>query len=107
DGIFLELIFNKSTDWDAELDLRDSTEFDSTWSASYEEIISSCPSEDQLIKKIRETTFKRVYQLTKNSDLAGYASDDLGLIAQAFQNNVENDFVNMLWRAYTQGKFPN
>lgn len=46
DGTFLELIFNKNTDWDIKLDLRDSIEFDSSWSASYEKIISSCPPED-------------------------------------------------------------
>jgi hypothetical protein len=107
DGTFFEHLFNKNTDWDAELDLRDSIEFGSAWSTSYNTIISSCPPEDQTIKEIRKITFKRVYQITKNPDLAGYVSDDLGLIAKAFENNVEIDFVNRLWKMYTQGSFPN
>ncbi|WP_338807000.1 hypothetical protein V8U11_08025 [Pseudomonas chlororaphis] len=106
DGVFLELIFKKSTDWDAKLDSRDSVEFDSAWSASYEKVTSSCPPENGPIKEVREAAFKKVYQITKNSDLAGYVSDDMGLIAQAFENKVDIDFINSLWKVYTQGEFP-
>ena len=106
DGVFLELIFKKNTDWDAELDSRDSIEFDSAWSTSYEKTTSWCPPEDASIKEIREAAFKKVYQITKNSDLAGYVSDDLGLIAQAFKNGVDIDFIDNLWKTYTQGRFP-
>lgn len=63
DGVFLELVFRKNTDWDAELDSRDSIEFDTAWSTSYEKIISSCPPEDVSIKEIREAAFKKVYQI--------------------------------------------
>ncbi|APC17383.1 hypothetical protein BLL42_17160 [Pseudomonas frederiksbergensis] len=107
DGVFLELVFKENPDWDAELGSRDSVEFFSAWNASYETITSSCPPEDGSIKEIRESAFKKVYQITKNPDLAGCVSDDLGLIAQAFKNKVDIDFINDLWKAYTQGSFPN
>lgn len=106
DGVFLELAFKKNTGWDTELDSRDSIEFDSAWITSYEKITSSCPPEDVYIKEVREAAFKKIYQITKNSDLAGYVSDDLGLIAQAFKNGVKIDFIENLWKAYTQGRFP-
>src|SRR5471032_1927642 len=106
DCVFLKIVFKKNTDWDTQLDSRDSFEFDSAWSVSYEKVTSSCPPEDSTLKEIRETTFKNVYLMSKNSDLAGYVSDDMGLIAQAFENKIDIDFINKLWKIYTQGEFP-
>lgn len=106
DGVFLELIFNKNIDWGSELDSRDLDKFDSAWSTSYEKIISLCSPEDGVIKEIRETAFREVYKTTKNSDLAGYVSDDFGLIAQALKNKIDIEFVSNLWKAYEQGFFP-
>jgi hypothetical protein len=30
----------------------------------------------------------------------------MGLIAQAFENKIDIDFINKLWKTYTQGEFP-
>jgi len=30
----------------------------------------------------------------------------MGLIAQAFENKIDIDFINKLWKIYTQGEFP-
>lgn len=106
DSIFLETIFQKDTDWDAALCARESVEFDGAWCASYEKMTSSCPPESALVKEIREIAFKKVYQVTENADLAGYVSDDMGLIAQACQNKVEIDFIDNLWKTYMRGEFP-
>lgn len=94
ESIFFESIFQKDTDWDAAL------------CASYEKVTSSCPPEGALVKEIREIAFKKVYQVTENSDLAGYVSDDMGLIAQACHNKVEIDFIDNLWKTYMRGEFP-
>ncbi|NBF06810.1 hypothetical protein GV819_31540 [Pseudomonas sp. Fl5BN2] len=106
DGVFLELIFQENTDWDARLDSRDGIEFASAWSASYEQVLSSCPPEDESIRQVREAAFKKVYQITGNPDLAGYVSDDFGLIVQAFKHQVDSGFIHRLWQAYAQGTFP-
>ena len=104
--IFFETIFQKDTDWDAALCARDSFEFDGAWCASYEKVSSSCPPECALVKEIREIAFKKVYQVTENADLAGYVSDDMGLIAQACDSKVEIDFIDNLWKTYVRGAFP-
>lgn len=106
DGVFLEQVFQNNTDWDARLDSRDCIEFASAWSDSYEEVLASCPPEDESIRQVREAAFKRVYQITDNPDLAGYVSDDFGLIAQAFKHQVDSGFIHRLWQAYAQGAFP-
>ncbi|UED74922.1 hypothetical protein [Brevibacillus sp. DP1.3A] len=108
-GSFLENVFNKDVDWDAKLDARDSVEFDTAWSSSYKKVDEIDPSENTVIKEIREFVFKQTFRITQNSELAGYASDDFGLISKAFENKVDVDieFINSLWECYLQGKFPN
>ena len=105
-GLFLETIFSCDTDWDAQLDARHLPEFDAAWCASYEKVTASCSPEGTLVKQIRELTFKKAYRATQNADLAGYVSDDMGLIAQACDNQIESDFIDNLWKTYLCGTFP-
>lgn len=104
--ILFEHIFRKNTDWDEKLDARDSSDFDHAWSVSHEKVTSSCPPEDGPVKDVREAAYKKVYQITKHADLAAYVSDDMGLIALAFKNRLDVEFINNLWKSYTQGEFP-
>lgn len=104
---FLENVFNKDVDWDAELDARDAHEFDTAWSSSYKKVDEIAPSENTVIREIRELVFKQTFRITQNSELAGYASDDFGLISKAFENKINIEFINSLWICYLQGKFPN
>ncbi|SCW53159.1 hypothetical protein SAMN04487970_101342 [Paenibacillus tianmuensis] len=106
DGTFLGRVFNKDVDWDAELDARDEAEFDQTWSSSYNKLEAIDPSEGTVIHEIRETVFKQTFQITQSPDLAGYVSDDFGLIAKAFENKIDIEFVNHLWDSYRKGSFP-
>ena len=106
-GRFFENIFNKDVDWDAELDARDAVEFDMAWNSSYEKMNEMDPSENKVIRDIREFAFKQTFRITQNSELAGYTSDDFGLISKAFENKVDIEFINGLWDSYLQGKFPN
>ncbi|MCM3143935.1 hypothetical protein [Brevibacillus sp. MER 51] len=104
---FLENVFHQDVDWDAELDSRDAVEFDTAWSSSYKKVDEIAPSENTVIREIREFVFKQTFRITQNSELAGYASDDFGLISKAFENKINIEFINNLWDSYLQGNFPN
>lgn len=106
DHRFLERIFHKKVDWDMELDARDADDFAETWSASYNKVNAIGVSEDKVITEIRESVFKQVFRLTQNPDLAGYVSDDFGLVAMAFENKMDDAHINNLWKSYTKGTFP-
>lgn len=103
---FFENVFHADGNWDAELDARDSSAFDAAWNSSYERLHQIDPTESTTIRDIREYAFKQTFRLTQNSELASYVSDDLGLIAKAFDSKLANAFVNRLWNSYLQGKFP-
>ena len=106
DGALLENVFAEHGDWDAALDSRDASDFDTAWCLSYEKISAACPPESGTVKAIRESAFKQIYAITKSADLAGYVSDDMGLIAWAADNQLDIEFVDELWKTYTQGRFP-
>lgn len=105
-GALLENVFAQHVDWDAALDARDAADFDTAWCSSYGKISAACPPEGSTVKAIRESAFKKVYAITKSADLAGYVSDDMGLIAWAGDNQLEIEFVDDLWKTYMQGRFP-
>ncbi|MBH0332765.1 hypothetical protein ABH14_23990 [Brevibacillus brevis] len=104
---FLENVFNKDVDWDAKLDARDAIGFDVAWISSYKKVDQIAPSENTVIREIREFVFKGTFRITQNSEVAGYASDDFGLISKAFENKINIEFINKLWDSYLQGEFPN
>ncbi|UIO42521.1 hypothetical protein LOY85_27660 [Brevibacillus brevis] len=103
---FLENVFHKDVDWDAKLDARDAVEFDVAWISSYKKVDQVAPSENTVIREIREFVFKQTFQITQNSEVAGYASDDFGLISKAFENKINIEFIHKLWDSYLQGQFP-
>ncbi|WP_275629644.1 hypothetical protein [Pseudomonas sp. 273] len=103
---FLHEIFSQNTNWESMLDARDSSEFDTLWSAAYKIIQEDGRPETLKAKEAREISFKRIFQLTGNSELAGYASDDLGLVIDALEKKLDIDFINKLWGIYTSGGFP-
>lgn len=105
DGFF-EKVFFVEGDWDSELDARESSAFDAAWNASYETLHKKDPTESATIRNIREYAFKQTFRLTQNSELASYVSDDLGLIAKAFDSKLANAFVSRLWSSYFKGQFP-
>ncbi|MGZ9586690.1 hypothetical protein [Paenibacillus marinisediminis] len=103
---FFENVFNIEVDWDAELDDRDAAPFDTAWNSSYEKVNAMAPSENNVISDIREFAFKQTFRITQISELAGYVSDDFGLISKAFENKIDIEFINSLWDSYLQGTFP-
>lgn len=106
DGHFLESIFVLEINWDERLDARDTPSFDEAWSDSYKRLNDNSSQESEKVGEIRELAFKETYKITENPDLAGYVSDDLGLIAKALECHVEDPFITQLWEAYAQGIFP-
>ncbi|MCY9514782.1 hypothetical protein [Paenibacillus apiarius] len=103
---FFENVFLKEVDWDAELDARDTAEFDTAWNSSFESLHDIDPSESKLIRDIREFAFKQTFRITQNPELAGYTSDDFGLVSKAFESKINNEFIQNLWDSYLQGEFP-
>jgi len=103
---FLEKVFARHVDWDAALDARDAPDFDTAWTLSYAKISAACPPESSTVREIRESAFKKVYAISNSADLAAYVSDDMGLIAWAADNQLDIEFVDDLWKTYTQGTFP-
>ncbi|QDQ87369.1 hypothetical protein FMZ60_07075 [Alcaligenaceae bacterium SJ-26] len=104
---FLARIFDSSMDWDQALDGRDACKFDQAWCASHEAVQAASRNGDSSeICRLRESVFKQVLSLTGNPDVAAYASDDFGLMAQAAEAGVQSPFINGLWNAYLDGRFP-
>jgi hypothetical protein len=59
-----------------------------------------------LIGEIRETAFLCTFNLTQHDDASGDISDDFELIATALVLGVQDPWLNGLWLAYRQGRFP-
>lgn len=95
-------------DIEAVLDERDEAPFADHWMQAFEQCASdSAVAEEEVLRQIRETAFKRTLTLTGEPELAGYVSDDFGLIASyLLQEGEQNSFVNQLLNSYTQGNMP-
>lgn len=101
---------------DEYLDQRDEANFDAKWVNAYNSIeqekkkFSSGERKkvDELSERIREIVFKNVMKKFANSDLAGYISDDAGMIFEAnFCKNTEvKNYAIKLYEFYKNGKFP-
>jgi len=97
-------------DADAALDRRDSDPFDSAWLRIFDLIgdrsAAIGPSERSSIDELRERVFMRVYELTANSDLAAFASDDFEIIAGGSVLDLADPWLNALWASYADRRFP-
>lgn len=97
-------------DVDLILDNRDADVFDDEWMRNYNAIKQkgglNTPEIKKLIDLIRELTYKATYNATKSSDLAGYVSDDFGLIAEALSLNYNDDWLNALAKEYVERRIP-
>ena len=95
-------------DIDKTLDLRDTDPFDKEWSRVNDLLSSFGPVNDDTnqISRLCEAAFKKTYEHTENSELAGYVADDFGLIGTALVLDVDDPWLNGLWIAYREGYFP-
>ncbi|HDS1797308.1 hypothetical protein [Pseudomonas putida] len=109
DGFF-EAVVSSVNDWDEALDRRDDDVFDSAWIAAFEELKKieySSKSDEEGVSGIREYVFKKVYGLVNSSDVAGYISDDIGLVAESISKVCDVEWVKKLFDIYCAGEFPN
>lgn len=90
------------------LDERDTSEFADDWIQAFERFVpSSEVAEEEVLRACRELAFKRTFAYTKNPELSGYVSDDIGLIgAFLLQHELQDSFVEQLLESYRQGTLP-
>ncbi|KTC61679.1 hypothetical protein [Pseudomonas savastanoi] len=96
-------------DWDSLLDRRDEDEFDASWVKHNEQMASAsygAQTDESEITKLREYAFKTALRITKNSEAAGYISDDIGLLAEAMSKKLMTTWLNGLLNSYLSGSFP-
>ncbi|MFB8373801.1 MULTISPECIES: hypothetical protein [Paenibacillus] len=106
------LIINQQTfeglEVEAYLDQRDASEFADEWMQAFERFAqNSDVVEEEVLRVCRELAFKRTIALAGDPELAGYVSDDIGLIGAALlQDEMQNLFVKQLLERYQQGTLP-
>ncbi|WP_458462141.1 hypothetical protein [Paenibacillus sp.] len=90
------------------LDERDASAFADEWMQAFERWAqASAVAEEEVLRACREQAFKQTLALTGEPELAGYVSDDMGLIgAVLLQEAVHDSFVNQLLENYRQGRLP-
>ncbi|OMF17559.1 hypothetical protein BK131_06255 [Paenibacillus amylolyticus] len=90
------------------LDERDAPAFADEWMQSFERWAQdTVVAEEEVLRACREQAFKQTLALTGEPELAGYVSDDMGLIGAALLQDVMQDsFVNQLLESYRQGRLP-
>ena len=94
------------------LDNREASHFSDEWMKIYDDIsnkkLTSFIDEitNQQIDLLRERVYKKVYRHTSSNDLAGYISDDFGLIGDALHVNYNNDWLSALLNCYIENTIP-
>lgn len=89
------------------LDQRNASEFADEWMQAFERFAQSDVVEEEVLRASRELAFKRTIALAGDPELAGYVSDDIGLIGAALlQDEMQDSFVMQLLERYQQGTLP-
>ncbi|MDQ0656868.1 hypothetical protein [Paenibacillus sp. W2I17] len=90
------------------LDERDASAFADEWMQAFERWAQDkVVAEEEVLRACREQAFKQTLALTGEPELAGYVSDDMGLIGAALLQGTANDsFVDQLLESYRQGRLP-
>lgn len=109
DGFF-EAVFANVSDWEQALDQRDNDEFSGAWNDAFQRVQTlayTSASDGDAVTELRERVFKRVYGLTQSPEVAGYVSDDIGLVADSIAKSCHIEWVSQLFQRYRDGQFPN
>lgn len=95
-------------DIDEVLDSRDDDAFDDQWSRVYGEIEALKPpcSDPHQNRDLRERAFRIVYRRSGSAELAGYLSDDFGLIADSMALGYSDRWLDRLIGCYQAGTVP-
>lgn len=110
-GLLNQINYN-ALDIDELLDNRDSEEFDSEWIRVYK-AVESLKNEDNYTEieeksnsEVREKVFSMINNLSNDGDLAGYISDDFGLIADAKLLGYKDLWLDKLSSCYENKTIP-
>lgn len=105
---FFDKKYLQAIDIDELLDLRDNKEFDDEWVRVFEKTKEySIKSEAvEQINEIRENVFKKIYDFTENSDLAGYISDDFDLMCRAYIVDLNDEWLAKVAHIYNEKRIP-
>ena len=102
---FTEKVMNSIKSKDIEV-------FDTEWIRVYKAVESMKNAENypeaekENNTKIREQVFRKLYEFTNDSDLAGYVSDDFGLISDARLLGYKDLWLDELIACYEKGIIP-
>lgn len=94
-------------DIDDFLDQRDSDPFDSEWVRVYQalgELKKGKTVEDT--REIEKKAYITVYGKSENDELAGYVSDDFGLIADSKRLGYSDEWLDKLISCYENARIP-
>ena len=103
----LSQINYEELDIDDFLDQRDSDPFDSEWVRVYqaiEELKKSKVVGDS--REIEKKAYITVYEKTEADELAGYISDDFGLIADSNMLGYSDEWLDKLISCYKNARIP-
>ncbi|MNN62929.1 hypothetical protein D3C81_1782660 [compost metagenome] len=106
---FFEAVISSVSDWDEALDERGNEKFDKAWVDCFNELNAlTCGdmADEKIVKDLREFSFKKVFPLVRNSEIASYISDDIGLVADAVSKANLNGWAAELFETYLSGEFP-
>lgn len=85
------------------LDARDGASFESNWVR----VSKAAPHADSsVVDSLREAAFKRAFDVTQHAELAGYVSDDFGLLAQFVFAGDSDPWLVALFQGYVAGQLP-
>jgi hypothetical protein len=97
-------------DLDIVLDQRECEIFGDEWMRVFDDLKLSkddiTKETEEMIDSIREASFKKMYRISQSPDLAGYVSDDFGLIAEALCLNYQDEWINSLANEYMNNRIP-
>jgi len=94
-------------DIDDFLEQRDSDPFDSEWVRIYqalEELKKGKTVADT--REVEKKAYITVYEKSENDELAGYISDDFGLIADSKRLNYSDEWLDKLISCYENARIP-
>lgn len=109
---FLEQIDFCNLDIDELLDNREVATFDTEWLRVYNAVeslknaLNYSDAERENNSKLREQVFRMIYEFTSDSDLAGYVSDDFGLISDARLLEYSDFWLDKMVAYYEKGSIP-
>ena len=96
---------------DSFLDLRDLPAFSSYWMELFNQVAakkgaSKTADTEPRVAQLRELCYRQAYSRWRSPDLAGYVSDDFGLIGDALALGIRPPAIERLLASYLSGVFP-